>query len=161
MIDTHQDYFNFTSSDLGNYWVCEKIYYSNSEEYFYYFLIAPGPLFSDSYFSDSHGYTFSGYDSVYCFPICFVSDGFYANSIILSNHDIYSARFIDRLVFQEPETENGTTLAPVIQREKTKGTLQEVLVEIIQMLPLITVVLVSFLGLRKALKTLLIFLNQS
>lgn len=80
LIDSHQDYFNFDSSDLGNYWVCERIYYLDSEEYFYYFLIASGPLYAGNYYVNSHSY-FVGYNGdFHCFPIRFVNDGFYADS---------------------------------------------------------------------------------
>lgn len=53
--------------------------------------------------------------------------------------------------------ETQGTLAPIIHKVETKGTMME----IIQILPLIIVVLVSFLGLRKALKMLSTLLNRS
>lgn len=195
LIDKHQDYFEFTSADLGDYWVCEKRYYEGTEEYFYFFLIAPGRLYASNPSKDMTSYMFCSYDEVQCYTISFVTNGFYGSSslldkttsglsvgsgytqhftayttnswtddvvpIFLSNHDIYSARDTDKLVFHHPEVERGTTLAPVIQVEKKKGTLQVVLMEIILILPLIIVVVVSLVGLRKGLKMLFQLLHHS
>lgn len=84
-------------------------------------------------------------------------------TLISSNFDIYGTSLYNggQLVFQQPTLRKATTLAPVIQREKTKGTLQVVLKEIIQILPLILVVVVSLVGLRKVLKMLLEVLRRS
>lgn len=83
-------------------------------------------------------------------------------TVISSNHDIYEENHLEGdPFFQLPELEKATTLAPVIQREKTKGTLQKVMTEIVQILPLIIVVVVSLVGLRKALKMLFMLLRQS
>lgn len=91
------------------------------------------------------------------------------SAVIASTFDIYDSEYGSdgvltsngSLVFQQPTLRRATTLAPVIQREKTKGILQEVLKEIIQILPLIIVVLVSLVGLRKALKMLFQVLRHS
>lgn len=203
LIDTHQDYFNINSSDLGDYWVCEKRTNKETGEYFYYFLIAPKPCYTDTLYLSSSGkssyyssyfFAYSG-ENTFSFPISFVSDGFYASTdlsdtntsgltpsfgyyrdfskneglsigytyadIIASNHNIYNARDNSQLVFQLPEVEKTTALAPVIQTEKNKAVLQGVLKEIIQILPLIIVVVVSLVGLRKALKMLSQLLNRS
>lgn len=91
---------------------------------------------------------------------CGVSEHTY----IAANHDIKNTTNDEpegSVAFMEPVTKNGTTLAPVIQREKTKGTLQAVLKEIIAILPLILVVVVSLIGLRKALKMLSQLLHRS
>lgn len=79
---------------------------------------------------------------------------------LASNYDIVKTSD-GTTFFHQPTLRKATTLAPVIQREKTKGTLQVVLQEIIQILPLIIVALVSFLGLRKALKMLFTVLRRS
>lgn len=91
---------------------------------------------------------------------CGVSEHTY----IVANHDIKNTtnnQAEGSVVFTEPVTKNGTALAPVIQREKTKGTLQVVLKEIIAILPLIIAVVVSLVGLRKALKMLFQLLRRS
>lgn len=75
-------------------------------------------------------------------------------------YDFKSAQTGD-LVFQQPMLREATTLAPVIQAEKTKGTLQAVLQVIIRILPQIILVLVSLVGLRKALKMLSTLLRRS
>jgi len=80
--------------------------------------------------------------------------------LVASNYDI-SSRDTGEVVFQLPTLREATTLVPVIQREKTVGTLQVTLKEIILILPLIIVVVVSFLGLRKALKILFRLLNRA
>lgn len=84
-------------------------------------------------------------------------------SLVATNFDVYgTTNYNDgELVFQLPTLKKTTTLAPVIQREKTKGTLQETLTEILVVLPLIIVVVVSLVGLRKALKMLSMLLRRS
>lgn len=109
-----------------------------------------GFTFGDTVIGETSGGTLSGY-----------SYNGYKSAFIASNYDIVDQADTSSVVFQQPTLGKATTLAPVIQREKTKGTLQVVLTEIIQILPLIIVVLVSFLGLRKALKMLSRLLNRS
>ena len=190
LIDKHQDFFSFNSSELGNYWVCEKI--TKDDNYYYLFLICPGQIAVKAFYETHtvHTYITENLDSseYKYFSILFAKDGFYSDGnylldswcpvyfpdefrfygyeFIVSNYDILdysssSAINSGAILFTEPETKNGTTLAPVIQREKTKGTLQIVLMEIVQILPLIIVVVVSFLGLRKALKMLSQLLRRS
>ena len=78
--------------------------------------------------------------------------------VVYTSRDIYSLQQPDKLVFQGASQE---ALATII-RPQVKGIqLQEVLQEIIQILPLIIVVVVSFLGLRKALSLLLTLLRRS
>ena len=79
-----------------------------------------------------------------------------SRSVIASNYDIMSTDGLST-VFPQPTLRKVTTLAPVVN----KVEMSPVLKEIIQILPLIIVVLVSFLGLRKALKMLSTFLNRS
>lgn len=71
---------------------------------------------------------------------------------IYSNRDVYASASKDMLFFQVPPL-----LAPVVEKMKMKITLQEV----VQLLPTILVVVVSFLGLRKALQVLSRILRQS
>lgn len=197
LIDSHQDYFQFTSSELGDYWLCEKWYYTidGVQTYAYAFYFGQESIMVRC----NHSFSYSTFNNA-CerltaqenrFEILFDDDGFYASStldsyasnatnygkhiytqvfyhdkelmnfdscaLFASNHDIYCD---SNVVFQLPELEK-VVLAPVIQREKTKGTLQVVLKEILEILPLIILVLVSFLGLRKALKILSTLLNRS
>lgn len=86
-----------------------------------------------------------------------------SDPLLLANGDIYD--FNGNVFFQgpppiveEPTTETTQVLAGILDQEKEQvATLQEVL----QILPLIIVVVVSFLGLRKALKILVTFLKHS
>lgn len=199
MIDSHQDYFNFTSNDLGYYWILERFDYNDpddgSSKYSYLFYFGESTIWIRSYLGTESSY----WNTVWInpdnrFSILITEDGFYSSpnldsvngtlssssgkyfyyfdlygdvysrSVILANHDIYREGYTsesDEPVFQLPELEKATILAPVIQREKTKGTLQVVLKEIIKILPLIIVVVVSLVGLRKALKMLFQLLRQS
>ena len=88
--------------------------------------------------------------------ICNLSDGtLYAP--FYSNKDKTNIQ-IEGLKNPFVPTPQPTTLAEIMEVEKTeKKTIQEIL----GVLPLIIVVVVSFLGLRKALKMLLTFLNRS
>lgn len=88
--------------------------------------------------------------------ICFESDAtFYAP--FYSNKDKQELRNEGNANPFVP-TPQPTTLAEIMEVEKTeKKTIQEIL----GVLPLILVVVVSFLGLRKALKMLSTFLNRS
>lgn len=150
--------------------VYQANYYSNNDYYFVYTFPEneDGTIPETQKIYGAHGFNDGGFS----FGDTFigetsggrVSGGSYAtyqSTFIASNYDIVNQADTSSVVFQQPTLGKATTLAPVIQREKTKGTLQVVLTEIIQILPLIIVVLVSFLGLRKALKMLSRLLNRS
>lgn len=190
LIDSHQDYFNITSNDLGRYWILMRfdyidstdgsskycyLYYCSESEIFLYYLnggqnelyqqslwTVPGNrysmLFTEDGFYGSTNFLSDGTSNSDNGPQMFwfglpVTDNTETRTVIASNHDIYTKPQAT-LLFQQPTLKTATTLAPVIQREKMKGTLQVVLTEIIQILPLIIVVVVSLVGLRKALKML-------
>lgn len=143
-----------TDSANAGYWDW-NMYYESSEEPVYSF----GCAFNDG------GLELSKTIDIVDTSISYEPDfGFYGGpgirTLIASNYDVKSTDG-NTTVFQQPTLRKATTLAPVIQKEKTKGTLQVVLKEIIQILPLIIVVLVSFLGLRKALKMLFQLLRRS
>ena len=109
--------------------------------------------------SGSDVYKHTGDESVWLeAPYSYARNGY--AELVASNFDVVSWN-TGAVVFQPPTLRKATTLAPVIQREETQGTLQGVLTEIIQILPLIILVLVSFLGLRKALKMLFAVLCRS
>lgn len=74
--------------------------------------------------------------------------------IIYSNIDIYNGIKSDDIFFQAPPQ---GILAPIVEGTKMETTLQEV----IHLLPLIIVVVVSFLGLRKALQMLSTLLRRA
>lgn len=81
--------------------------------------------------------------------------------IISSSTDVYTDNTYSTIFFQKPpqvvEEEQTLTLRQIMEKEQQeKKTIQE----IVGLLPLILVVVVSFLGLRKALKMLLTLLRR-
>lgn len=77
-------------------------------------------------------------------------------SVLSSNFDVLNVDGVNT-VFQQPTLGKVTTLAPVMN----KVEMTPVLEEIIMILPLIIVVVVSLVGLRKALKMLSQLLHRS
>lgn len=73
---------------------------------------------------------------------------------IYSNRDVYSGASRDIVFFQVPPQ---GILAPIVEETKAEVILQEV----VQLLPMILVVVVSFLGLRKALQILSTLLRRA
>lgn len=128
--------------------------YDNSSDLF--FFVSNGDLYSSIKCSPYYvNFTTSGviknegqgsYNQVYAH-----ADG---KPNIYSNRDVYSGASKDVVFFQAPPQ---GILAPIVEGTKMETTLQEV----IHLLPLIIVVVVSFLGLRKALRTLSKVLHQS
>lgn len=77
----------------------------------------------------------------------------YSSSNLFANKDTIND---DGFFFPHPAEIQGT-LAPIVEETPLEGVLQE----IVEILPLILVVVVSFLGLRKALKMLSMLLHQA
>lgn len=185
--ELYPDVLSFTSADLPPYYVLYETYFEGNLTY-YNFIFSEYPLlyYDTSYVGRLHlsfnhpegissqkyytvsdftdgGFTFGSRDILSTdgrISSFTAGTNLYTPSIIASNYDLID-QFDGTVFFQPPTLRKATTLAPVIQREKTKGTLQVVLTEIMQILPLIILVLVSFLGLRKALKMLFAVLRRS
>ena len=77
------------------------------------------------------------------------------SALVYANDDLYDTD--GNVVFQKARQELATIIRPQVEGIQ----LQEILQEIIQILPLTIAVVVSFLGLRKALSWLLTRLRQS
>lgn len=77
----------------------------------------------------------------------------YSSSNLFANKDTIND---DGFFFPHPAEIQGT-LAPIVEETPLEGVLQE----IVEILPLILVVVASFLGLRKALKMLSMLLHQA
>lgn len=83
------------------------------------------------------------------------------DNLLFVNCDIYDENYgsFDKLLFQTaPLKEGATNLARILRVTTEKAS---PVAEVLGVLPLIIVVVVSFLGLRKALKMLSTFLNRS
>lgn len=148
-------------SSKGNSYVCRYhanlitmyIYDSSTDLFFY---VLNGDLYSNIKCSPYYiNFSSSGvindegqgsYNQVYAH-----ADG---KPNIYSNRDVYLGASRDTIFFQAPPQ---GMLAPIVEGTKMETTLQEV----IHLLPLIIVVVVSFLGLRKALRMLSTLLRRA
>lgn len=79
-----------------------------------------------------------------------------------SNYDIYDTNDLDYLFFQRtPLLQENLMEMGVVATATTEVKLEETLLQIVKILPLILVVVVSFLGLRKAWQILSTLLHQA
>lgn len=107
--------------------------------------------------------TYSDKDDSNGYAVDFAYSSSGSMSLFASNYDIYDEN--NELVFPQPPVEEETpveekqeiTLAPIVEEVETEKTLMEV----VGILPLIIVVVVSLVGLRKALKILLTVLKRA
>lgn len=83
---------------------------------------------------------FDGYN----YACCDVDD------IVYSTFDIYSKENEDELVFQKTPVGVQSTLAPIVQEAPLEGTVQE----IVGILPIVLIILIGLIGLRKGLALL-------
>lgn len=181
IIDNNPDYFNFTSSDLPAYQVVLPINSSDGST-IYSLYCFEYPLFIDtSKTTDTYTafkYVFDVTTEYYeSYQLITNTTGFIVNyaepykldvnygteinlnfeiapSFLASNYDILDEN--GEVVFQQPPQVQETTLAPIVEGVETKKTLAEV----VGILPIILVVVVGLLAMRKAIRFLMRTLKQ-
>lgn len=84
---------------------------------------------------------------------------YFSDNVINSSMDFYTDNTYTTLFFQGTPLVQEKVLAPIV--EEKKETMGTVLQEIVSILPMILVVVVSLVGLRKALSMLFSLLRQS
>lgn len=178
IIDNNQNIFKFTSSELPTYQIILK-YEDSDDGTVYDFMAFSVPVYINTNKSTSvsiyyqYKYNSSPYKcNTYHFDVrnsCFytgwcgysiIEDSSSSNTdyfssgfsgeyeIVYSNYDILDEN--GEVVFQQPPQVQETTLAPIVEGVEAKKTLAEV----VGILPVVLVVVVGLMAIRKALKFL-------
>lgn len=138
---TYGDYYTFT---------CEqgisKAYLSRNQNYYEYNRVKEA---IENFANSSEPSNFStSVDTAQYF------DNEITEKLYFTNSDIKNSN--DDVVFQAPPQEKDKVLAPIVEGEEMKP-----LQEILQILPIVMIVIVGYLALRKGLATLFRFLRTS